>query len=89
MSDKVSALTAIVRRNPQHSVSYLLNLIGMAKKKNRKLAELAIESLKELFCDGDEAMLSNDKKLYAFSKNPLTQGGSIGPKELVQAYFEH
>lgn len=83
MSDKVSALTAIVRRNPQHSVSYLLNLIGMAKKKNRKLAELAIDSLKELFCDGDEALLSNDQKLFAFSKNPLTLGGNVGQKELV------
>ena len=89
MSDKVSALTTIVRKNPQHSISYLHNLVGMAKKKNRKQAELAIDSLKELFCDTEDALLSNDRKLVAFSKNPLTQGGKVGQKELVEAYFEH
>jgi hypothetical protein len=75
MSDKISALAAIVKKNPQHSVPYLQNLLGMAKKKNRKLAELAINSIKEIFCDSEEALLGDDQKLTAFSKNPLLSGG--------------
>ena len=51
MSDKIAALAAIIQRSPHHSISYLQTIVGMAKKKNRKLAELAINSAKDLFCD--------------------------------------
>jgi hypothetical protein len=48
----------------------------MAKKKNRKMAEIAINSCKDLFCD---TLLVDDQKLTAFSKNPLLlqKGGKI------------
>ena len=89
MNDRVSALTTIVKRNPLHSISYLQNLIGLAKKNNKKLAELAIDSLKELFCDSEQALLKNDKKLIGFSKNEmLSYKSNYGPKELVDAYYE-
>ena len=60
----------------------------MAKKKNKKLAELAIQALRDLFCD---ALLPDDKKLTAFSKNPVlgTKGTPPNHKELVQALYEH
>lgn len=91
MGDKVSALTAIVKKNPVHAVTYLHNLLGLAKKKNRKLAELAINSLKELFCESEEALLQDDHKLSPFSKNPIFSTGNHAPTQaqLVQAYFEH
>jgi hypothetical protein len=39
----------------------------MAKKKNRKLAEIAINSLRDLFT---QHLLPDDQKLTAFSKYP-------------------
>lgn len=86
MSDKISALTTIVQKNPQQGLSYLTNLVGMAKKKNRKMAELAINSLRDLFSD---TLLSDDQKLSPFSKNPLLKNGNQNPQALAQAYFEH
>jgi hypothetical protein len=45
----------------------------MAKKKNRKQGELAINALKDLFCD---TLLSDEDKLTSFSKNPLIASGN-------------
>jgi hypothetical protein len=42
--------------------------MALAKKKNRKMTELAISSLRDLFCD---TLLQDDKKLNPFSKNPI------------------
>jgi hypothetical protein len=39
----------------------------MAKKKNRKQVEVAINQARDLFCD---VLLHDDRKLMAFSKNP-------------------
>jgi len=68
MGDKISALSTIVQRNPSCSISYLTTLVGMGKKKNRKMAELAINAVKDLFIFN---LLSDENKLSAFSKNPL------------------
>ena len=68
MSDKISALSTIVQRNPQCSISYLTTLVGMSKKKNRKLAELSINAVKDLFVNN---LLSDENKLNPFSKNPI------------------
>jgi ribosome biogenesis protein MAK21 len=87
LSDKVSALSAIVQKSPREGLGYLGTLVGMGKKKNRKMAEVAINALKELFCD---VLLSDDKKLTAFSKNPIIQNSkNPSQQDLLQAYYEH
>ncbi len=86
MSDRISALTTIIQKNPQSSLSYMQTLINLSKKKNRKQVELAITNLRDLFC---EQLLSDDKKLHPFSKNPILQNGNKGKDALLQAYFEH
>lgn len=59
----------------------------MSKKKNRKLAELTINTVRDLFCDH---LLSDDQKLHAFSKNPIIQQSKTPqPSELIQAYYQH
>ena len=86
LNDKISAISTIIQRDPQHSLSYLQTLLGLAKKKNRKQAEQAVNTIKDLFCD---VLLRDGNKLSAFSKNPLLAKKSAEPKELLQAYFEH
>ena len=49
ISDKVSALSMIIQKDPMKSVTYLSTLINLAKKKNRKQGEAAIGALKDLF----------------------------------------
>jgi hypothetical protein len=39
----------------------------MSKKKNRKQVEVAINQVRDLFCD---ILLHEDRKLSTFSKNP-------------------
>jgi hypothetical protein len=48
-SDKISSLSIIIQRNPQASLSYLMQLLTLTKKPNRKAAESAIFALKDLF----------------------------------------
>ena len=91
MSDRISALSTIIQKDPQSSLSYIQNLIGMSKKKNRKQVEVAINQLRDLFCD---ILLHDDRKLSPFSKNPeLLQAaksrGKVDNTLILQAYFEH
>lgn len=51
-ADKISALSVLVQRNPQASLSFLMQLLSSAKKPNRKAAESAIFALKDLFTQG-------------------------------------
>jgi hypothetical protein len=48
-ADKISALSVLVERNPQAGICFLMQLLGNAKKPNRKAAESAIFALKDLF----------------------------------------
>jgi ribosome biogenesis protein MAK21 len=85
MSDKISALSAIVQRNPECSVSYLTTLVGMAKKKNRKMAEIAINAVKDLFTN---QLLYDDQILTPFSKHPkLQKKNNPAPADLIEAFF--
>ncbi|TNV85590.1 hypothetical protein FGO68_gene17657 [Halteria grandinella] len=86
MGDKISALSTIVQRNPQCSMSYLTTLVGMSKKKNRKMAELAINAVKDLFIFN---LLSDENKLSPFSKNPLLQSKQPSANDLIQSFYEH
>ena len=66
MIDRISALTTIIQRSPSQSLSYLSSLVNLAKKKNRKQVEAAINQARDLFTD---VLLPDDKKLTSFSKN--------------------
>ena len=68
MVDRISALSTIIQRNPSQSLSYLSSLLNLAKKKNRKQVEAAINQARDLFTD---VLLPDDKKLTSFSKNPM------------------
>jgi len=73
----------------------VLTLLGLTKKANKKWAEMAINALKDLFCEGYLIATRKDgtpvNMIYAFSKNPiivqkLDQATEI---ELRKAYYEH
>jgi ribosome biogenesis protein MAK21 len=49
VTDKVSALTLLIQESPVHAFSYLTHhLLGMARKKARREALLAVDSIKDL-----------------------------------------
>lgn len=39
LSDRISALSMLVQRDPTSTISYLLQLLALAKKPNHKMAE--------------------------------------------------
>ena len=55
----------------------------MAKKSNRRESMMAVEGLKELFC---EVLLPSDRKLLAFEGQKAT--GSVSKPQILQWYFE-
>lgn len=67
-SDKVSALTLLVQESPIHNTKALDNLLGMAAKKNRQQALMALGALKDMLAQG--TMLPSERKLRLFSKQP-------------------
>lgn len=67
-SDKVSALTLLVQESPLHTMKPLENLLGLAGKRNRTQALMALGALKDLL--GAGVLLPADRKLRAFSKQP-------------------
>jgi ribosome biogenesis protein MAK21 len=86
MIDRISALTTIIQRSPSQSLSYLSSLVNLAKKKNRKQVEAAINQARDLFTD---VLLPDDKKLTSFSKNPMLGKNTTDQQLILQAYYEH
>lgn len=76
LEDKVSALTLLVQESPMHATKAFENLIGLAKKKNRNQALMALAALKDLL--GQGVVLPGDRKLRAFSKQPPLLGALQG-----------
>ena len=77
LEDKVSALTLLVQESPLHSMKAFENLLGLAKKKSRNQALMAVAAMKDLLGVGN---LLPDRKLKVFSKQPglisaLSSGG--------------
>ncbi|KNE66890.1 hypothetical protein AMAG_11365, partial [Allomyces macrogynus ATCC 38327] len=72
MTDRISALTLLVQASPLHNLLALEQLFAMAKKKNRRLATLAIDALKDLLTGGGlissstGGLLPADRKLKYF-----------------------
>lgn len=67
LEDKVSALTLLVQESPLHTKKALENLVGLAKKRSRNQALMAVAALKDLL--GQGVVLPN-RKLRAFGKQP-------------------
>ena len=88
-TDKISALAMLVQKDPVASHPYLVQLLGLTKKHNRKQAEQAVTAFKDLFLQGH--MFKLNEKLHVFQKNPVIQakGTACSEEEIVQAYHEH
>jgi ribosome biogenesis protein MAK21 len=89
ISDKVSALSIIIQKDEQRSITYLRSLLNQAKKPNRKLSEQAMSALRDLFLQN---ILKDDNKLFTFSKHPHIMNmpaQNISDKSLLQAHYDH
>ncbi|KAK4508637.1 hypothetical protein PRZ48_002376 [Zasmidium cellare] len=75
LEDKVSALTLLVQESPLHTMKAFDNLLGLAKKKSRNQALMAVAALKDLLGQG---VVLPDRKLRAFGKQPVLMGALQG-----------
>jgi len=80
LEDKVSALTLLVQESPLHTMKAFENLLGLARKKGRNQALMALGALKDLL--GQGVVLPPERKLRAFSKQP----GLIGAFQGVNSW---
>lgn len=86
VADKTAALTLSIAESPLHNLSNLQTLLNMSKKKGRREALLAVESL----CELAENNLLPDRKLLYFQDQPVPDTGKarLTEKQLVEWYFE-
>ncbi|KAI5274240.1 CBF-domain-containing protein [Aureobasidium subglaciale] len=68
LEDKISALTLLVQESPLHNTKAFETLLGLAKKKSRNQALMAVAAVKDLLGQGD--VLPGNRKLRAFVKQP-------------------
>jgi ribosome biogenesis protein MAK21 len=68
LEDKISALTLLVQESPLHNTKAFETLIGLARKKSRNQALMAVAAIKDLLGQGD--VLPGDRKLRPFTKQP-------------------
>ncbi|KAI9332947.1 CBF/Mak21 family-domain-containing protein, partial [Obelidium mucronatum] len=86
-TDKISALTLLIQESPLHTLHYLRDQIihGMARKKSRRDALVAVDAVKDLLTSG--GMLPDTRKLKYFrDQGVLNQG--VQPIHLIVWYFE-
>ncbi|CAD5120512.1 DgyrCDS9078 [Dimorphilus gyrociliatus] len=67
LKDKTAALTLLIQESPLHNLPNLDNLINMVKKKGRREAMIALDTLRELFISD----LLPERKLRDFEQCPL------------------
>lgn len=84
LTDKLGAMTSLVQNDPVHNLDIIDNLFTMANKKGKREAQLAIQSLRELFV----MFLLPDRPLRYISQQPL-EDESVNDHILVLFYFEH
>jgi ribosome biogenesis protein MAK21 len=68
LEDKVSALTLVIQESPLHTIKAFENLLGLARKKSRNQAIMALGALKDLL--GSGVVLPPERKLRAFGRQP-------------------
>ncbi|KAJ3355022.1 hypothetical protein HDU83_004193 [Entophlyctis luteolus] len=85
-TDKISALTLLIQESPLHTLSYLRDHIirGMAQKRSRRDAIVAVDAVKDLFIG---SVLPSSRKLRYFRDQGVLNNG-VGPVHLVVWYFE-
>ncbi|KAF2761946.1 CBF-domain-containing protein [Pseudovirgaria hyperparasitica] len=76
LEDKVSSLTLLVQESPIHTRKAFENLLGLASKRSRNQALMAIAALKDLL--GQGVLLPPDRKLRAFNRQPALAGALKG-----------
>ncbi|KAI9766097.1 MAG: hypothetical protein M1840_006804 [Geoglossum simile] len=80
LSDKVSALTLVIQESPVHTTGALESLLGLAKKRSRGQAVIALGAMKDLMAQG--VVLPPDRKLKSFIKQP----GILGAFQRIQEF---
>ena len=91
-TDKISSLAMLVQQDPHSTLPYLMQLLGLAKKPNRKMAEQAVVAFKDLFVQGHLIGEEHqNQKLHVFTRNPVIihKRAACSDVELLQAYYEH
>jgi ribosome biogenesis protein MAK21 len=69
VTDKLAAITLLIQAAPLFRIKHVDTLLGMATKKNRREAVMAIDTLKDLFTTN---LLPSDRKLmYAHFRRPF------------------
>lgn len=68
LEDKVSALTLVVQESPLHNQKAFESLLGLAQKKSRNQAIMALGALKDLL--GAGVVLPPERKLKPFARQP-------------------
>jgi hypothetical protein len=87
LGDKVGAYSQLARAQPTACLRQLKALMDIARGKNRRQKELAVNALKECFLD---FVLLDDSKLWTFQKNPaITAVAKPSDDTLAAAYFDH
>ncbi|XP_035672008.1 CCAAT/enhancer-binding protein zeta-like [Branchiostoma floridae] len=92
LSDRVAGLTVLIQDAPLHNLASLETLVNMAKKKMRREATQAVDTLKELWLSD---LLPDGRKLKMFEQHPLsilpeiTSGNQEGRRRrLIMWYYE-
>ncbi|KAJ2997244.1 hypothetical protein HDV02_005706 [Globomyces sp. JEL0801] len=85
VTDKVSALTLLIQESPLHCYTFLYDqlIAGMSKKKARREAMLAIDSVKDLMLN----TILPDRKLKYFVDQPALSS-QVTNQHLIIWYFE-
>lgn len=84
LTDKIGAMSSLVQNDPVHNIDIIDDLFTMANKKGKREAQLAIQSLRELFI----LFLLPDRPLRFISQQPL-ENEEVNDHILVLFYFEH
>ena len=89
ISDRIAALTLLIKTSPFYQLSSLDVLISMAKKKEQWISQLALEALKDLFIND----LLPDTPLrqfenYDFTTHNNNNNNILTIEEIVMLWFE-
>ena len=92
-TDKISSLAMLVQKDPLSTHPYLVQLLSLSKKPNKKLAESAVTAFKDLYIQGHltRELGKGLTKFNNFTRHPLvlTKREECSDDELVRVYHEH
>jgi hypothetical protein len=89
LQDRINSLSELVKKIPSRGLTYISQMMKEARKSNKKHAEVAVFSLKELFVNH---ILKDNAKLDAFQHSPRIQDkqdAHIADFDLIDAYYNH